>query len=236
MTPIRRVRRAKIRDVRGNYGDVWNKVSRDAHQARVSVAGFADDDEWVRSGQATAEYVSRSLALTDQDRVLELGCGAGRIGAHIAPRCLHWTGADVSSNMLAFAARDLAPLGNTSFIQLNGFDLSGIDDASYDAVYCSAVFMHLDEWDRFRYVQECLRVLRPGGRLFVDNYNLLGEAGWEFFVRTARLDVAVRPPHVSRSSTPQELEQYLRAAGFADIRVEPGAMFVTALGTKPSTT
>jgi SAM-dependent methyltransferase len=133
-----------------------------------------------------------------------------------------------------YARRDLAGLPNVDWVHLNGYNLGNIDAASFDAVYCSAVFMHLDEWERYRYVQDALRIVRPGGRVFFDNYNLLGEAGWRFFEENSRLDIAVRPPNVSRSSTPQELHEYLRRAGFAGIRVEEGDLFVTVLGTRPA--
>ncbi len=234
VTPVRRRRTARVRQLRANYAEVWDGVSRSPREARISVAGYADDEEWRRSGRATADYVIASLAIGPGDHVLEIGCGTGRIGAHIAEVCGRWTGADVSRNMIRFAKRELRALGNVDFVELNGFDLDGVEDASYDAVYCSAVFMHLDEWDRYRYVQESFRVLEPGGRLFVDNYNLLGRLGWEFFGQNARLDIAVRPPHISRSSTPQELDWFLRQAGFEGVRTEPGEMFVTAIGTKPA--
>ena len=231
--PVRRVTRVPSAAARSEYAKVWDAVSRHATEARISVAGFADDREWDRSGRSTADYVIRSLAITGDDRVLEIGCGAGRIGKHMAPRCKVWVGSDVSSNMLDLARADLAEIGNVEWVPLNGYDLHGIPSASIDAVYCSAVFMHLDEWDRFRYVKDALRVLRPGGRAFFDNYSLLGEAGWRFFEETSCLDVAVRPPNVSRASTPQELRCYMDRAGYVDVRVEEGDLFATAIGYKP---
>jgi hypothetical protein len=42
---------------------------------------------------------------------------------------------------------------------------------------------HLDEIDRWRYVQESFRVLRPGGRLFVDTIDIESNEGWGMFVR-----------------------------------------------------
>ncbi len=233
VTPVRRVSRVPSAAARSEYGKVWNAVSRHVTEARISVAGYADESEWDRSGRSTADYVSRALGITRDDRVLEIGCGTGRIGRHMAPLCGTWVGSDVSSNMLDLARQDLGAIGNVEWMQLNGYDLHGIPSASLDAVYCSAVFMHLDEWDRFRYVKDALRVLRPGGRAFFDNYSLLGEAGWRFFEETSQLDVAVRPPNVSRASTPQELRCYLEHAGYVDIRVEEGDLFATAIGYKP---
>ena len=135
--------------------------------------------------------------------------------------------------MLAFAKKALASLSNTSLIHLDGFDLNGIADTSMDVVYCTAVFMHLDEWDRFRYVTEFYRVLRPGGRVYFDNFDLRSADGWALFVKMSALDVAVRPPNVSRASTEQELTWYAQQAGFADIASETGQLWVTVTASKP---
>lgn len=233
-TPVRRVKRVPKGLARSEYAQVWDGVSSTWKEARVSVAGYSDQAEWERSGQSTADFVTRCLDLQPSDRVLEIGCGTGRIGRCLAPRCKEWVGSDVSANMLSYAKRDLSHLPNVSLIRLNGYDLDNIESESFDAVYCSAVFMHLDEWDRYRYVTEAKRVLRPGGRAFFDNYNLLGDAGWRFFEDTCALDLAVRPPNVSRSSTPQELVEYFRRAGFTEVRADEGDLFVTVLGSRPA--
>jgi hypothetical protein len=79
-----------------------------------------------------------------------------------------------------------------------------------------------------------MRVLRSGGRLYVDNTNLLGDDGWAFFVGTADdyhpLD---RPPNVSKSSTPDELRTFFERAGFLDIVVQTSSMWIWVYGRKP---
>jgi SAM-dependent methyltransferase len=112
------------------------------------------------------------------------------------------------------------------------FDLAGIADQSMDVVYSTAVFMHLDEWDRFRYVQEFHRVLRPGGRVYFDNFDLRSPDGWELFVEMSALDIAVRPPNVSKASTEQELTWYAEQAGFADVASETGQLWITVTARK----
>ena len=213
------------------YGQVWDEISQTEAAARVAVSGTADDEEWARSGEATAADVAALAAVTAGDDVLEIGCGAGRVGRFLAPRCRHWTGGDVSPNMRHFAAQALAALPNVSTVALNGYDLSGIADRSQDVVYCTGVFMHLDEWERYRYVLDARRVLRPGGRLYVDNFNLLEPEGWALFMEHFRQDPSKRPANVSRHSTPQELERYLTQAGYQQIRVRTGGLWVTVVGT-----
>lgn len=225
--PIRRVTHAPAQRPRHEYGHVWDADVRDQSSARVAVAGYDNDEEWQRSGQATATHVRESLQLLPTDSVLEIGCGAGRVGAHLAPHVALWIGADASANMLAHAKAALGDRPNVRLIHLNGFDLHGVETASLDAVYCTAVFMHLDEWDRYRYIVEARRVLRPGGRLYVDNFDLRSRDGWALFLEMAKLDPAVRPPNVSKASTEQELVWYVEQAGFTVMAVTTGDLFVT---------
>jgi SAM-dependent methyltransferase len=120
-----------------------------------------------------------------------------------------------------------------SFRQLSGLDLEGIPDESVDVAYCTAVFMHLEEWERFRYVTEMHRVLRPGGRAYFDSFNLLGDEGWGIFTRMAALDPAARPENIAKASTPEELRTYAERAGFEQIRWAAGALWVWVAAVKP---
>ena len=224
---------ASSRLPRWAYGQVWDREASTIEDAMDAVAGYTDRGEWERSGRATADHIAQVLGITPDDTVLEVGCGAGRVGLHMSRRCRHWIGADVSTRMLGFAREALREVDNVSFLPLNGFNLAGIADGSVQVVYCSAVFMHLDEWDRYRYVQEFFRVLAPGGRVYFDNFDLRSEDGWQVFEQMAALDPAVRPANVSRASTEQELTQYAARAGFGDVRSEMGRLWITVTARRP---
>lgn len=216
------------------YQQTWDAVSRTLSDARFSVAGTADTQDLQRSGESTAADIRAETGLGATDRVLEIGCGVGRVGSKLAPHCREWVGADVSANMLRYAGEALRDIANARFVHLNGFDLAGLETAALNVVYCTAVFMHLDEWDRYRYIEEAHRVLKPGGRLYVDNFSLTSPEGWRLFEQLARMDTAARPPNISKSSTPEELRTFVEHAGFEGIRVRVGALFATVNATKPT--
>jgi hypothetical protein len=95
------------------------------------------------------------------------------------------------------------------------------------------VFPHLSQWDRFSYVEEAFRVLRPGGKLYVDNVNLCSESGWKIFLDHRRIPPLERIPEIGECSTPEELMEYLRRAGFESITSKPGDELIGVWGRKP---
>ncbi|MEO5822195.1 MAG: class I SAM-dependent methyltransferase [Vicinamibacteraceae bacterium] len=218
---------------RAAYGAVWDAVSTTLSDAQFSVAGTTDAAALLDSGRSTADDVARETGIQPTDTVLEIGCGVGRVGTSLATRSARWIGADVSAEMLRHATSVLAGQRNVTLVLLNGVDLAGIDDASVDVAYCTGVFMHLDEWERYRYLAEAFRVLRPGGRVYVDNINLLSAEGWTIFTQTMRMDPLARPVNVSKTSTPEELSWFATQAGFVDVRTRGGSLWITAIARKP---
>jgi ubiquinone/menaquinone biosynthesis C-methylase UbiE len=221
---------------RSDYKSAWNAVAGDTQSAMLAVAGYTDDEAFASTAESTVELLEVTVGVKPEDVVLEIGAGVGRVGPAIAPRVARWIATDVSSNMLRHARERCAGLDNVDFVELSGWDLAPIATESVDVVYSTVVFMHLDEWDRYAYVKEAFRVLRPGGRLLVDNVNLVSTKGWSFFEATAeQYHPLERPSNISKTSTPEELETYLVRAGFVEVRTgsDPKLPWVTAWGEKP---
>jgi SAM-dependent methyltransferase len=203
------------------------------NDAKVGVAGYTDEAQFAATANTTLAMLRRTVGIRATDTVLEIGAGVGRVGQVLAPLCKEWIGADVSENMLSHLRRRLKHLPNVRTVALNGYDLGPVADASIDLVYCTVVFMHLEEWERYRYVREAFRVLRPGGRLLVDNCTIITDEGWAMFEGLLALDPLARPTQVSKTSTPQELEVYFRRAGFKQIGQELEGLWVITHGGKP---
>jgi ubiquinone/menaquinone biosynthesis C-methylase UbiE len=204
---------------RRSYAEVWDSIAVSQKAAAVAVSGHAEEVELQRSGEQTVRNLLDLVSIGAADEVLEIGCGVGRIGLALAPHCRTWTGADISANMVAYARDRLRGVENIRLVQLHEVGLGEFSDGCLDVVYVTNMFPHIDEIDRWRYVEEAFRVLRPGGRIFIDNVDLESDAGWAMFVNDAkRFQSLQRPPYIPRYSTASELMAYAARAGFEHVQ------------------
>jgi len=218
---------------RSEYKKVWSALSTTSDQAKLHVIGVTEEAALRATGEQTLGFLQESVGIRKDDVVLEIGCGIGRVGRVVAPLCRKWIGCDVASSMLSLAAERLQDLPNVELKEISGYELTDVADASVDVVYCTVVFMHLESWDRYNYVLEAFRVLRPNGRIYIDNINLCSDGGWKVFETHRAMLPASRPPHMTQNSTPQEIETYLKRAGFSDVRIRTDDDWVRASGIKP---
>jgi SAM-dependent methyltransferase len=219
---------------RSSYKQVWDLQAQDIDTAKLAVAGHTDEATFDETARDTIISLQQTIGLTPYDIILEIGCGVGRVGKLLATQCVHWIGTDISGVMIAHARSRLTALPNVTLIELSSVGLQEILSESLDVVYCTIVFMHLYEWDRYTYVKEAFRTLRPGGRCFFDNVSLSSAPGWEMFEAGRAYPLERRPAHLSMCSTREELETYLKRAGFAAIHIHefPNGR-IAATGQKP---
>ena len=218
---------------RSDYKSTWNALSENEDEAKFYIAGTKNEQEFEQTADSTKDILLQTVGVHHDDVVLEIGCGIARMASVLAPICKRWIGTDVSENMLDFARKRTQHYSNVEFFSINGWDLSPIPEESLDLVYCTVVFMHLDEWERYNYICEAKRVLRPGGRLYVDNFNLRSNDGWKVFMDNfLAFHPMERPSHISKSSTPDELQTYFERAGFEKIHQSDSNTWIRTWGVK----
>ena len=107
----------------------------------------------------------RALLLSEArpgERVLDLGCGAGRFVAALRDAGADPVGVEVAEAALA-RARAVAPGADLRLLEPDGS--IPLDHGTVDLVWCSEVLEHVADGGHL--LQEARRVLRPGGRILV---------------------------------------------------------------------
>jgi SAM-dependent methyltransferase len=130
--------------------------------------GRWDLERFLATGPADVEAV---LAASGQlgrpalrRRVLEFGCGVGRVARPFASLFDEYVGIDVAEGMVSQARKLHSDLPNCTFVVSSAPGLGMFRDAAFDLVYSNLVLQHLPERAAVeRYLDEFLRVVRPDG-------------------------------------------------------------------------
>lgn len=206
----------------------WWEAAASTEESALATTYVSDEDGDYRSrgwnGDANSYGAKDYLEIARLDassRVLEIGCGLARVGRELAPHVGEWHGADISAGMLARARERLAGLSNVHLHELQEVSLRQFGDATFDFVYATTVFMHLDKEDLYQYVLEAYRILKPGGRAFFDTWNLLHPDTFRMWEESQRHNVgASKVRGRIQFSTAPEVRQYLESAGFRVERLD----------------
>lgn len=126
-------------------------------------------EEFFATGRADARaYLDRLQCVAPdgpRQRVLDFGCGVGRISRALVEFIPEVVGVDVSPTMVSRARAFNDDRPGCRFVVNRADDLRLFDTASFDLVYCRLVLQHLPRSLVTRYIPEMLRVLAPGGVL-----------------------------------------------------------------------
>lgn len=150
----------------------WDARARENARYYVNTARQDwSDEEFFRSGEQTVmEEVLTDMTNVCQGiwprrmKVLEIGCGAGRVTRALADLFGEVHGVDVSGEMIRQARQALAGRANVFLHQNNGQDLSVLPPGvQFDFAFSSIVFQHIPSRAVIEnYIGEVHRLLRPG--------------------------------------------------------------------------
>lgn len=115
------------------------------------------------SGRFYADLI-KELDVKDGDCILDVGCGTGNVLSFISKqKNVNGFGIDVSPNMITIA-QDKNP--DFEFVTGDSGNLP-YNDESMDVVMACMAYHHFPDQEKFR--KEALRVLKPGGALYISD-------------------------------------------------------------------
>jgi ubiquinone/menaquinone biosynthesis C-methylase UbiE len=174
-----------------------------------------NEEEFWQRGKEDSE---RLKELVDKDSiVLDVGCGLGRVDKFLAPHCKEIHGVDISSRMLSFARTNLREHPNVFLHRGNGKDLSLFTDGKFDFVFSLLTLQHLEKEDAYIYIKEIHRVLKRGGRVYLQFPHFLSDEVFKGFVSYANK----RAKHIARvrGYTEPEVAKMLTSVGFGELKL-----------------
>jgi ubiquinone/menaquinone biosynthesis C-methylase UbiE len=118
----------------------------------------------------SGEEVVRSIGVTPQLRLLDLGCGDGTTALPAAQLGAQVTGIDIARNLVEAGNRRAAEAGlsNLKFHEGDATNLEGVADHSFDMTI--SIFGAMFAPKPFDVAREMVRVTRPGGRVVMGNW------------------------------------------------------------------
>jgi ubiquinone/menaquinone biosynthesis C-methylase UbiE len=131
------------------------------------------------------------FSLEGSDRVLDFGCGAGRMIRHLkafSESCEIW-GTDISAPHIFWAKQYLDPPFH--FVTTTTVPHLPFEDRYFNLIYCGSVFTHIDDLAE-AWLLELRRILAPQGRLYLTIHDrhtielLDGEFGNSWLAKTMK--------------------------------------------------
>jgi len=116
------------------------------------------------------DIISLKKFIVRNDKVLDLGCGNGRLSELCAEIHIQYIGADISERLVQIAK---AHYPDFKFVTLSGDSTLPFEQDSFTKVFCLAVIHHIPGKDgRAKFLAEIKRVLKPGGLAVITAWQL----------------------------------------------------------------
>jgi SAM-dependent methyltransferase len=148
----------------------WDAAARKNAAWYVATGYTAETEEFFAQGARETDHFLDfcGIAIAPTDRVLEIGCGVGRMTRRLSELAGSVVATDVSQEMLNRAQANLADRSNIEYVLVPGNGTLPLPDESIDVVFSYITLQHVpSQIDQLRYLHESARVLAPGGRLSV---------------------------------------------------------------------
>ena len=166
----------------GEVGEDWKGHS------RVALDYYESAEQWIE--QAWSQTVWPFIQGCDFSCVVDLAAGHGRNTRKLLELAKKLYLVDINADNIRFCQQRFATEKKITYIQNDGFTLSGIPSGEVSLVYCFDAMGHFDSDVVRSYLHDFYRVLKPGGYGFChySNYdknptgNIHDNPGWRNFM------------------------------------------------------
>ena len=147
----------------------WDACARHNAKRHIATENWQTEESFHKCGERDLDNLLKNMdeniLLTGNEKVLEIGCGIGRLLKPFATLYpgMSLFGIDVSEEMIRKARLRLNEIENVELIRTSGKDLENFDDNSLDFVYSYVVLQHMPRKFVHTYFLEVARILNEKG-------------------------------------------------------------------------
>ena len=161
---------------------------------RMGGKHFKNDDAFIRTAVRDVKRLERLADLTENSRLLDWGCGAGRLAIGIrehykSGRIADYHGVDVQPDLISWARDNLTAPGyrfTCVDVANERYNPAGLPDrtiaadpGTVDVFYAYSVFSHMNDDDTPAYLKLIGEALSDNGKAFVTCFVEEGVSDWE---------------------------------------------------------
>jgi SAM-dependent methyltransferase len=160
-----------------DWAQTFDEAARISPEASVALYSLGDPGLLEAQTDELVTCMAEWCLLEPRFRVLDFGCGIGRIAKAIAPHVAQVVGVDVSAEMVRLARERTVGQRSVSITQVPPDSFAFAEEA-FDVVLAIDSFPYVvDSGLAQACLAELTRVLAPEGRLLIVNYSYRGDVG-----------------------------------------------------------
>jgi 2-polyprenyl-3-methyl-5-hydroxy-6-metoxy-1,4-benzoquinol methylase len=150
-----------------NHQEIWDAFHTSHGMAAVAGPGPWNEEKYLAAGRTFADCMSPLVGGFTGKRVLDYGCGDGRIAAALAAEAGLLVCADASPVILA-ACQQRIPRARTVRAE-RPVDVPG---GPFDLIYSIGVLYHMPDVEAMACLVEFAELVAPGGYVCIDHCNI----------------------------------------------------------------
>jgi ubiquinone/menaquinone biosynthesis C-methylase UbiE len=168
----------RARDLKAIYEEqTWRLMGEHEEQEAMSLAVGGDFDNTGRTELA----ILQGLGLQSDHRLIDVGCGSGRLAKPLASFLSGpYSGFDLVADLVEYA-RKISGRPDWRFAVVDRIDIPEPDGCA-DMVCFFSVLTHLMHEQSYWYLEEAVRVLKPGGAIVLSFLDFDEPSHWPVFL------------------------------------------------------
>jgi ubiquinone/menaquinone biosynthesis C-methylase UbiE len=148
-------------------------------------------DQMAEKFSGTRKYFWRGFEfipefVQDGDRILDFGCGNGRMLEILNNKKIEYYGVDISQKLIDLAQKKYANSG-INFQKISGSGILPFPDNFFNSIVSISVFHHFPSGYAKVMAKEIYRVTKPEGTIIISVWNLWQKRYWKYWLNPKAL-------------------------------------------------